>query len=652
MNPIRAFVPTSTHTFSHISYWFMAALWLLCSATASAQTPFTSQVDETLLRAVMPQAERFSAREGEPPVYTAWGRSAESGSETVIGYVFQTSDLPPEEIGFSGPIDVLVAMDTEATVLAVKVLNYYESFLSSRGDFLNSRGFQDQFRRKPLTDEFRVGRDVDGVSRATISSWAMTRSVYNAARQVAGAYLPDSGIASGSDSNSNALAHLEPLSWEDMVAQDLIRTLTVTLPDGTLLELSMTYMGTEVLGNLLVGFDAYSTAERAASSRFDDGQLFLVGISGNASDPFRQERLSIQQGDVHYPMPRRQTVYAGSGDDGKIAGHANYAVAMVLENSMDLSAPFTIFYDPQNGQPPASLEYQLSGVPLALALGQDVLPPGATTSASGSDVNWLRALAVAAVLALVLAAFLTKNATLRWLTLGVTFLYLGFINGGFLSVSHITNTLSLGPSMILSDLPLLLIVLFTLITTFIWGRVFCSSACPFGALQDLMTRFVPARRRRTVPQAIHDRAIYLKYAFLAVIVLMAIFYSGVSIFQYFEPFGTLFFFSTSVVLWAILLAILLASAVVERFYCRYVCPLGAALGVLSLASLSRIKRVPQCSACKVCEHACPTGAIRRQHIDFKECVRCDVCERKLIQKAGVCKHSTDALEARGVRLVY
>jgi len=40
----------------------------------------------------------------------------------------------------------------------------------------------------------------------------------------------------------------------------------------------------------------------------------------------------------------------------------------------------------------------------------------------------------------------------------------------------------------------------------------------------------------------------------------------------------------------------------------------------------------------VCEQACPTGAIRRQNIDFKECVRCDICDVKLIKQAGTCRH--------------
>jgi polyferredoxin len=127
---------------------------------------------------------------------------------------------------------------------------------------------------------------------------------------------------------------------------------------------------------------------------------------------------------------------------------------------------------------------------------------------------------------------------------------------------------------------------------------------------------------------------------------MALTYSELSLFQYFEPFGTAFYFSQSAILWLILAAILLAAAMVPRFYCRYACPLGAALGLAALISPWRIKRVEQCQLCKVCEQACPTGAIRGHEIDFKECVRCDVCERKLIDQAGTCRHSVPELKER------
>ena len=93
----------------------------------------------------------------------------------------------------------------------------------------------------------------------------------------------------------------------------------------------------------------------------------------------------------------------------------------------------------------------------------------------------------------------------------------------------------------LRDIPLLLIVAFTLVTTLVWGRVFCGFLCPFGALQDFIDRFVPKSLKRPLTQAIHDKAVYAKYVVLAVIVLPALAGSRVSLYQYFEPFGTVFF---------------------------------------------------------------------------------------------------------------
>ncbi|MBT8148218.1 MAG: 4Fe-4S binding protein, partial [Gammaproteobacteria bacterium] len=202
-----------------------------------------------------------------------------------------------------------------------------------------------------------------------------------------------------------------------------------------------------------------------------------------------------------------------------------------------------------------------------------------------------------------------------------------------------------GPRFLVSNLPLLLFVTFTVITTLLWGRVFCSALCPFGAVQDFITRFAPKRWKRQVSQAIHDKALYLKYLILALIIGFALVAGDIAIFQYFEPFGTLFFLQGALILWVILFAILAACFVVTRFYCRYACPLGAALAVVSLVSPFRIKRVPQCTTCIVCERGCPTGAIRREKIDFKECVRCDICEIKLIEKAGSCRHDMSRIIA-------
>ncbi len=632
------------------------------SPLAVAQPPL--EVDEAMLHEVFRGADSFSAKEGSPPVYKAYSDNPENIEPEVIGYLFETPDWPPEEIGYSGPIDVLVGMDLKGTIADIKVLYYRESYKSIRGDFINSEYFPDQFKVKNIVDGFRVGRDIDGISRATISSWAVARGVRNAARRVAQTYLSDSDFVSLTSSDALGLRVLEAKSWEEMIESGLVVEMNIEQPDLTVLKLTLAFIGHEGLGELLVGSNDYSRAEREASNRVQNGNMVLVGIDGDSSRPFRQERLAVQQGDETYPIERRRFVYVGSADQGKIADKVRFAGAMLLDPAIDLNEPFTVLYNTGGtiGEfgTIASTQYQVPPIPLALALGQTIPPellPAIDKNLTEfeneglyasliSDAPWDEVAALLVLFALAMTAFLRKNATIRWVALGCTLVYLGWLDGGFVSVSHITNGIKLGPSLFLNDLPLLLIIMFTLVTTLFWGRIFCSSLCPFGALQDFIAHFLPRHFQRELPQAIHDKAIYIKYGVLVFLVVMALIYSELSLFQYFEPFGTIFYFSQSLVLWLILMVFLLASVFISRFYCRYACPLGAALGLTALLSPWRIKRVEQCQVCKVCEHACPTGAIRGPDIDFKECVRCDICEAKLVDKSGVCKHSIDEVAAR------
>jgi ferredoxin len=617
-----------------------------------------------MLKDVFPGADSFSAKQGNPPAYQAFRNDPNNAEPELIGYLFETPDVPPEEVGYSAPIDVLVGIDMEGTITGIEVLYYRESYKSIRGDFINTELFPNQFEDKNIVDGFRVGRDVDGISRATITSWAVARGIRNASRRIADAYLHDSDYVSSTNSDAIALRVLASQSWEEMTANGLVVELNVIQPDLTELKLALAFIGHDGLGELLVGSDDYSRADREASNRVRDGNMVLVGIDGNSSQPFRQERLAVQQGEEIFPIERRRFVYVGSADEGKIADKVRFAGAMVLAPEIDLAQPFSVLYNTGGTVGEfgtiASARYQVPPIPLALAQGVEIpaelLPPPNADDPGFEDqgvfanlINnapWLEVIALLILLALVMTSFLRKSANLRWAALTYTLFYLGWFDGGFVSVSHITNGIKLGPSMFLNDLPLLLIIIFTVVTTLFWGRVLCSSLCPFGALQDFIARFVPRHFQRELPQAIHDKAIYIKYGILGFLIVMALTYSELSLFQYFEPFGTVFYFSQSLWLWAILIAILIASTFVERFYCRYACPLGAALGVVSLVSPSRIERVQQCQACKVCEQHCPTGAIRGPDIDFKECVRCDVCEIKLIARSGVCKHDMEEVKLR------
>jgi len=644
----------------HLSLRTLLALMSYCFAHATFGQ--AAQISEEQLLAVLPQAERFSTKQGEPPVYIGYASSAEDAE--IVGYAFETTDFEPQEIGYSAPIEVLVGIDLEGELAGIEILFYRESYKSIRGDFLNSERFPNQFAGKSVADGFRVGRDIDGVSRATISSWAVSRGIRNSAREVASAYLGEAAIFANASVEDQALSLLAPLSWEGLIDDGLVKPWPVSLEDGSQIELTVAFMGNEKLGEMLVGSEDYSRAEREASNRVSAGTLLLIGIAGNASSPFRQENLALQQNEWTYQVERRRFVYVGSAEEGKSRNKMRFAGAIVLPPEVDIAQPFTLFYN--TGIEVDSIDqleqvvYQVPPIALALAQGRQVpaeflpdikdeyadLPVETSLQALLNSAPWSETALLVLLLCVATTAFVLKNVRLRWAALLSTFVYLGFVNGTFLSVSHLTNFIKQGPGLFLNDLPLLILVVFTLVTTVFWGRVFCSSLCPFGALQDILERIVPKRWRRTLPQWLHDRALWLKYVILAGLMVTAVSYSELTVFQYFEPFGTLFYQSQSFLLWAILFLFVLGSVFVPRFYCRYACPLGASLGVISLAAFWKIKRVPQCEVCKVCESACPTGAIRMQKIDFKECVRCDVCESKLINQAGVCKHSVESVMSR------
>jgi len=641
------------------------------SNSIEIRTPFTQQVQPDWLSQLMPEAYRFSEKSGSPPVYQGFSRD-DSGDETLVGLVFLSADILPQEKGYSAPISMLIGMDTQMRLTGIKILDYRESYRYTRGDFIADLPFQTQFAGKSIMDEFRLSADVDGMSGATLSSFGISRGVRNAARQVATAYLDyQQGDAEARIWADNARSQLQLLDWDDMVAQGIVKKIDIAMPVGTL-TLSITYMGRPVLGEYLIGNEDYIRAERDSSARLGSQELLLVAVGGDAASGFRMERLAISQGDATpVSINPRRFVTAGNADAAAIAGQAEYAGALALDEEVDLNQPVSIFYRAPGQRDPVFLEYSLQGLNLALYNDQAIFsvaeiarremlsadwfsrlaygPPWANTIENDmpwSAMPWVKITLLLFILVMVMITFFTKQSRLRWFTLFTTLIYLGFIDGGFLSVSHLTTAAAQGFSQVANNTPLVMLVVFTIVTTLLWGRIFCSTLCPFGALQDLITGVLPKRWQRLLPQAVHDKALYGKYAILGLILIAAVVASELSIFQYFEPFGTLFFLSGSLVLWIILILILVGTVIIPRFYCRYLCPLGAALAVVSLVSPFRIKRVPQCQVCVVCEHSCPTGAIRASSIDFMECVRCDICEAKLMAKAGSCQHEVTAINQR------
>jgi len=673
---------------------------------------------------VMPGVDHFTEWGSDPTVMRAFGIDAEGGGEALLGYVFHTADVPPERSGYSAPIGTLVGLALDGSVTGMRITDYRESMRSSRGDFLRPYGFQEQYAGKHISEAFRPFRDVESISRATVSVRALSLGLRNAARRVANAYFPRAAEAPG------VIADVNALSWLELREAGVVKVMIIESSIGNA-EMSLVHLSDDVIGERMVGTDGLAMAHRAAESA-GGGHLFAYGVDGPRLRYFDREGWSVVQDGDTIATPEDQVLPFGLAAGGLLYDQVRLTGAMILDASIDVNRPFEILFDLRPNLDLFAVEYltlaareaevaraeaeaaeaarseavsPATGAPASGADGSDVVDgataatdsndglggaqPGtadasAETTGAGAtpaseslaatplqDLDELgfefdedetilsRALerteakrlgAMAFVLLLATMAFVLKKASVRAVSLAVTLVFLGWIDGGFLSVSHITAGIWRGPSVYFDDLALLLMVTFTVIATLLFGRIFCGFLCPFGALQDLLDKIVPARLQKEVPQAVHDRALWVKYGLLAGILIPALAGSHTSLYQYVEPFGTVFFPSTSVLLWAIALAFLVASAIVPRFYCRYVCPLGAALAIGSLVSLKRIRRVEQCSHCKVCEQNCPTGAIRDERVDFKECVRCNVCETKLIEKAGVCKHDMEDIRPRLVQL--
>jgi len=137
------------------------------------------------------------------------------------------------------------------------------------------------------------------------------------------------------------------------------------------------------------------------------------------------------------------------------------------------------------------------------------------------------------------------------------------------------------------------------------GRAFCAGVCPHGAIQDLLL-IKPIK----VPPWLEQGLSIVPWLYLGAAVLFAATGSAFIICNY-DPFVPLFRFGGSFLMLSIGAVFLLASLFVGRPYCRFLCPYGALLRVASLASKWRVTVTPTvCNQCRLCEQACPFGAMR------------------------------------------
>ena len=242
-----------------------------------------------------------------------------------------------------------------------------------------------------------------------------------------------------------------------------------------------------------------------------------------------------------------------------------------------------------------------------------------------------------AFLALTLVSFFRKSVALKYVTFVAAVGYLGFAKSSLVSISDVFRLTDLSMPPFKYSLAWYVFMLFVVVSTVLWGRVYCGRVCAFGALTQLMDPIVPRKMRIEIPVRIEKHANLIKYGVLAAVLVYFIVTRDVSVpVRYVEPFWMFSLFGTTA-MWIGLAVLLVATVFVRNLYCRFLCPVGAALGIISNLTVFRIKRWSECNTCKLCEKTCEWGAIRGPKIIASECVRCDDCER-LYMDQKKCPH--------------
>jgi polyferredoxin len=242
----------------------------------------------------------------------------------------------------------------------------------------------------------------------------------------------------------------------------------------------------------------------------------------------------------------------------------------------------------------------------------------------------------AAFATLALVGFFRKSERLKWITMGIAVVYLGFARSQLLTIVNIFGLTQWNLPVFRHNMTWYLFAVFAIVSTILWGRLYCGRICAFGAMTQLLDKIVPARLRFEVPRRIDQRAAYIKYGLLGATVLYFLVTKDISIYRYVEPFW-MFSLQATTPMWLGLAVLLIATIFVRNLYCRFLCPVGAFLGLLSNLTVFRIKRWSECNTCKICEKTCEWGAIRGPKIIASECVRCDDCER-LYMDQQKCPH--------------
>ncbi len=625
-------------------------------------------------RDVLPGADSFSLRQGQPPYVEAY--KTEENKKRLLGYVFLSTDIV-DTPGYSGkPVVTLIGMDSKGVIAGIRILKHSEPLLLSGIPENVLIRFINQYVGKFVGDKIEIGESrpeqgiigLDAISGATVTVISENQVVLRCgmaiARQV--------GIIK---TILRQQAKLAPpsgaLDWPALLKEGSIQRLTVEPATVGLrstgrpyIDLYFGYLNAPDIGRSVLGEIGYENL--MSRLKKGDNAIFVIA-SGMAS--FKgggfvhggiYDRILIAQDMDTFTFRDIDSLVL----DGIKADHAPaYSEAAIfILRGQNFSAAYPwqlIFRGSRSDEKTGAISFVNFEKDYWLS---DRYLEGGRPFYERPDPTWLRVwenrpVEIAFFILFLIAAgvtyaarnFLVRRATRkdkRWVSIpkyALWIISIGYVGFYLMAQPSITQVLTLLHSLLfkwewalfLSDPFIFLFWWFIIITVFFWGRgMFCGWLCPYGTLTEIVYKLAATlglkRYQGRLPDGLHDKLKWLKYAVFFGL-LGASFYSMELAEQLaeVEPFKTTFLVGVwnrswpFVAFWGTLFA---ASLFVERPFCKYLCPLGASLAIPSTFRWWGLSRKQECGPCKACGEGCESRAIDKAgQIDQRECLLCLDC---------------------------
>ena len=657
--------------------------WLLASVPVLAGT-----LDQAALSKRFPAPLQVGPKDTAIPAWPIFKQNATATE--LVGYVFESVDLAPIP-GFAGvPMNALVAIDPQGQFIDVVILSHHEPvFLDGLGEAPLFQ-FASQYRGLSLKQNISIDSKtkrvrapdaanayLDGVSKATASVRILNQSVLASALQVARKKL---GFAQGRDPDQIArikLHYLETLTMAQMLERGLVKRVRLlnrdaeslfagspgagldpAAPDGVFIDLYLAQVSVPSVGRSLLAPASWNRLQE----RLEPGDHAFMAIWGGRysllADDFvrgsvtdrlvlRQDKLPVDMRDLDMDLKLDpKLAWPNSGPPATSAVFRVIAQAgLDPAGALDFSLPITrlkgIVY-PERITRAVAFQYRLAEEFYVASEANNKSWPGIWKSRA-VELGVLAAALVLLTVALAaqrrLSASDRRLAWFRGAFLMFTIGFIGYFAQGQLSIVNITaaiQALVAGRSLEFFMYDPMTVVLwgFVAVSLVVWGRgTFCGWLCPFGALQELTGKLGQAMRLpQLVIHTITDARLKLiKYGVLAAIAASAVLAPSLTdVLVEFEPFKTAitlnFVRSWPYVAWAV--GLLVLSMFLYKFFCRYLCPFGAALALLGRFRLvDWIARRKECGTpCQTCRHRCEYKAIAPSgKVDYQECFQCLDC---------------------------